>query len=88
MTTIRARLNDAAEGVSSSVVFGNELTRDYAEIEVSDEVLAKLKGNPTIDVLIRTPKGSAQTAAPAVEPQPSAPDAPADTAPAVDAPQG
>lgn len=42
-------------GVSSVTVFGNELTREFAEIEVSDEILAKLKGNPSIEVLVRKP---------------------------------
>lgn len=65
---IRARI--AAEhpdmtSIQSVTVFGHELTRDYAEITVSDEVFAKLKGNSTIDVLVK--KGSA---APVAEPEP------------------
>lgn len=79
MPVVKARIaaeNEAVAGVMSVTVFGHELTRDYAEIEVSDAVLAKLKGNPCIEALVRKP---AEPVKPATPPQPSAPQAPSVT---------
>jgi hypothetical protein len=69
MATIKARIaadNPEMDGVQSVSVFGNVLSREYAEIDVSDDVFAKLKGNPSVDVLVR--KGKAAEPAP-VEPE-------------------
>lgn len=72
MAPIKARIaagNEDMAGVMSVSVFGHELTRDFAEIEVSDEVLAKLKGNPAIEVMVRKPKADpAPVAAPVLAP--------------------
>lgn len=72
-TTIKARIaaeNEDVAGAQSVTVFGQELTREHAEITVSDEVFAKLKGNPTVDVLVRKGKASDPTPEPAPEPDP------------------
>lgn len=78
MQTIKARIAadhpDMAE-VASVTVFGQKLTQDHAEIEVSDEVLAKLKGNPAVEVLVRKARAAAEpkpepTPEPPAEPEP------------------
>jgi hypothetical protein len=71
MQTIKARIaadHEAMRDVHATTVYGHDLTKDYAEIEVSDEVLAKFKGNPTIEVLVKgspVPKAKESAEAPA-----------------------
>lgn len=76
---IRARFvpSEAVGDVRTVEVFGETLSEDFSEIEVSDEVFAKLKGNPHIEVQVKKAT-VVQTLAsepepdPAPEPQPDA----------------
>lgn len=70
MTLIRARIADHPEmtGVSSVVVFGHRLTRDFSEIEVSEEVMRKLVGNATIEVMVKKPPVEAAKVEPPAKP--------------------
>lgn len=87
MPVVKARIaadNEEVAGVMSVTVFGHELTRDYAEIEVSDSVLTKLNGNLTIEVLVRKPATATSTTGSA--PAPAAIPPATLAAPAADAP--
>lgn len=54
---VRARFipSEAVGNVASVEVFGETLTADLSEIEVSDDVFAKLKDNPHLEVQVRKP---------------------------------
>lgn len=58
---IRARLipSEGLGDVATVDVFGETLAADFAVIEVSDDVFAKLKGNPHVEVQV--PRLSAQS---------------------------
>lgn len=76
---IKARIaadNEDMAGISSVIVFGRELTEEFAEFEVSNEILGKLKSNPTVEVLVRKPETAKPPEAAKPAPQPVAPKAP------------
>lgn len=73
MQTIRARISgdhDEMRDVHGVSVFGHSIGKEFSEIEVTDEVLAKLKGNPAIEVQVK--KAAAPAPAPAPEAKPPA----------------
>lgn len=73
-TKIRARIvgeESALGAVDTVTVLGCALSRDFSEHEVSDAVLAKLKGNPFVEVQVkrlRAEPGPASDPAPVIEP--------------------
>lgn len=54
---VRARFipSEAVGNVASVEVFGETLTAELTEIEVSDDVFAKLQDNPHLEVQVRKP---------------------------------
>lgn len=65
MTTVRVRIApDCPEmkDIRAVTVYGFVVTREYSEVEITDDVLAKLKTNPTFETLVRAPKADGPTA--------------------------